>query len=179
MKSVGGVKSVVFGGLPTYGPMQVVSGTRGANVFTWNGLDELAENFRLAANYSSSEVLNITQEDLEPLPPPLSELRYDGANSSRFNKLDIVRKGDDTSLQFIYEPAVCRIFYTREMIMDQTQVWLAGAKVASGDMSMCVMGSTNQMGSGQEVVTTSPGFDNSFQAAKNGVWAGNETWGTP
>jgi hypothetical protein len=31
MKTEAGVKSVGFGGVPAYGPMQAVSGTRGSN----------------------------------------------------------------------------------------------------------------------------------------------------
>lgn len=41
------------------------------------------------------------------------------------NSRDGIREGDTTQtpLQFVYEPADCRIYYTHEMVVDQEAVW--------------------------------------------------------
>lgn len=90
--------------------------------------------------------------------------------------LDQVRADDpsNTPFGFQYEPADCRLFHTWEMILDQSEVWMAAAKVSGGDFGACVKGSTGQ----KVLITESPGFNNSFQAAVKGVWSANGTWGS-
>ena len=58
------------------------------------------------------------------------------------NSRDGLRQGDDTQtpLQFRYEPADCRIYYTPEMVVDVTAVWKSVADTAFYGVSHCVAG---------------------------------------
>ena len=177
--TVGGVTTVSVGGVPTYGPMQAIGGTRGANVYPWEVIDSIVTKFRegAAALPDVAPKEGLTKEVLDSFPPPLANLSYAYEGRNKVNVVDILRPGSDVATQFAFQPADCRLFYTKEMILDRTKLWLAAAKVGSGDLSMCVKGSTNQKGRGSDVYTTSPGFNNSFEAAVKGRWLGNETWG--
>jgi len=59
------------------------------------------------------------------------------------NARDGIRKGDagQTPLQFVYQPADCRIYYTPEMVIDETAVWKTVADTAFNGISHCVAGS--------------------------------------
>ena len=61
------------------------------------------------------------------------------------NIADNIRLGDETEtpLQFIFQAADCRLFYTPEMMFDATVAWRAAARVLNGDFSACVEDSTN------------------------------------
>ncbi|OCL02172.1 hypothetical protein AOQ84DRAFT_424190 [Glonium stellatum] len=123
MKTDGGVRSVAVGGLPEYGPMQTVSGTRGS---------------------SGLASLNVTTTDLENLPETLDNSYYN-IRQGRFNALDEIRKSlPDDPLQMMYQAADCRLFYTQPMIRDLSVLWREAAKLLDGDWSMCVPGSLNQ-----------------------------------
>jgi hypothetical protein len=52
MRTEAGVKSVVFGGVPLYGPMQAVSGTRGSNEIALNSIISLIDSVFIARNKS-------------------------------------------------------------------------------------------------------------------------------
>lgn len=52
----------------------------------------------------------------------------------------------ETPLQFVYEAAECRLFYTFENYLQQQTVWQAAAKAMFGDFG-CVDGSTGGKGS--------------------------------
>lgn len=56
------------------------------------------------------------------------------------NSRDGIRKGDptETPLQFVYEPANCRIYYTPEMAVDQTAAWKTVADTAFRGINHCV-----------------------------------------
>ena len=58
------------------------------------------------------------------------------------NARDGIREGDETQtpLQFIYEPADCRIYYTPEMAVDQTAAWKTVADTAFNGINHCVAG---------------------------------------
>jgi hypothetical protein len=159
MKLNGGVKSVVVGGLPTDGPMQTVSGTRGCSVQTWGLMDTFSSGLQ-EERPATLRRLGITEDDVATLPTPLSNATWLGADAAAYNALDIVNPdNEDAPRQFVYEGANCRLFYTPDMIRDVTQLWRAAAKYADGDESMCVSGSVDAPGSGaNETFTESPGF---------------------
>ena len=46
-----------------------------------------------------------------------------------------------TPLQFVYEAADCRLWYTPKMINDITEIWRVAARAAWNDSSICVSGS--------------------------------------
>ena len=58
------------------------------------------------------------------------------------NSRDGIRKGDEdqTPLQFVYEPADCRIYYTPAMAVDQAAAWKTVADTAFNGINNCVAG---------------------------------------
>lgn len=64
------------------------------------------------------------------------------SSASVANVRDGIREGDasQTPLQFVYEPADCRIYYTPEMTVDITAAWRAVADSAFNGINHCVAG---------------------------------------
>lgn len=71
-----------------------------------------------------------------------SDLPLYRATNYLTNARDGIREGDETQtpLQFIYEPADCRVYYTPEMAVDQTAAWKTVADTAFNGISHCVAG---------------------------------------
>lgn len=166
MKKHGGVKSVVVGGIPQHGPMQAVSGTRGPNTITMSLLTTIIDQVRGLQGIEGfsmlMEDLNITSEDIESLPPSLTEAPWN-VRGGNVNTLDIVRPdSDDPDMpwQFAYEAADCRLFYTAPMIRDMTELYHVVASYANGNDSVCVPGSTDGHGlPPKSIFVEDPGFD--------------------
>lgn len=123
-----GVRSVVVGGLPAKGPMQSPSGSRGAAYYTSDRLDANI-NYAAQINSTASGFLPSRQEDVF-----ITRLGI--------NLLDQIRKGENIPLQFVYEAADCRIFYTPETIYNYTNLWNYAADAIWSKPSLCVEGST-------------------------------------
>ncbi|GME24189.1 putative peptidase s41 family protein [Neofusicoccum parvum] len=125
-----GVRTVVAGGSPSPGPMQAASGTRGARLYSADLLDIDIEWVW--------EVDNTTHASLpEVRDPGIQTISYAGLNLR-----DQVRAGSDVPLQFLYQAAHCRIYYTLANVYNTTRLWLDAAAAAWDDASLCVDGST-------------------------------------
>ncbi|KAL9096766.1 MAG: hypothetical protein Q9165_001254 [Trypethelium subeluteriae] len=123
-----GVKTVVAGGLPQDGPMQAVGGTRGSEQYDYHQIDN---DFALAPRLDSSlkhTFPNRTQ------PIWVVELSV--------NLRDQFRLGNDEPLQFKYQPASCRIYYTFDTFNNYTNLWNRAADAIWIDQDICVKGST-------------------------------------
>ncbi|KAF2481218.1 hypothetical protein BDY17DRAFT_229865, partial [Neohortaea acidophila] len=129
MKEQGNVGQVVFGGRAQTGPMQGVGGTKGANEY---GFDLLLQDFQLAYNLSSaSQQVAWDQQWGQAIAGIVQAVTRatqssEGANA-HVNFRNNIRKGDETltPLQFVYEAANCRLFYTAAQIENQALVWKA------------------------------------------------------
>ncbi|CAG9982358.1 unnamed protein product, partial [Clonostachys byssicola] len=164
MKTDAGVKSVAVGGIPQYGPMQGVSGTRGSSFLPfvyYSGLMETINNVLNSLGDQASASLRrwgVSVDDVQALPRPISTspLSIEGG----VNALDMIRVSDrDAPLQFTYQASDCRLFHTFDTAHDIRVLWRTAAKVAGGDMSACVPGSTNAPGSSSNVTLLSnPGY---------------------
>ncbi|KAF2831214.1 hypothetical protein CC86DRAFT_366632 [Ophiobolus disseminans] len=126
-----GVRTVTVGGRPTTGPMQGVAGSRGARVYEATELDD---DF----SFVSEHVQNDTAAAL--LPSRLDTGMW--VTTAGINIRDQVRANDPTPLQFKYEAADCRIYYTLDNIYNMTRLWHDAAKATWDDRSFCVSGST-------------------------------------
>jgi len=148
MKNQGGVNQIVFGGVPRTGPMQGVSGSKGSQVYTWSQVYGEAE--RAFINLPQANQIALNNTDLGKLvytTRPLARTAYgsSGSSASVINLRDNIREGDKsaTPLNFVYEAADCRLFYTADMIRDPTAVWKKTVDANWGDMGkLCVEGST-------------------------------------
>ena len=64
--------------------------------------------------------------------------------SANVNLHNSVRVNDESStpLQFIYDAADCRLFFTKEMFTDMSKIWEKTRRFMVGDDEICVKGST-------------------------------------
>lgn len=136
-----GVRTVVVGGRPTAGPMQAASGTRGARVYSADALDsdfEFASSVNQTANSSLPQVRDSGMFTI-----------YAG-----FNLRDQIRPNDTEPLQFKYEAADCRLYYTLANVYNMSQLWRDTARAIWDDPSLCVADSTGYTTSGSNTTHT-------------------------
>ncbi|EKG16094.1 Peptidase S41 [Macrophomina phaseolina MS6] len=126
-----GVRTIVAGGRPSAGPMQAASGTRGARLYSADLIDADID-WVLSVDNSTAGSLPATRD-------PGMQTSYAGLNLR-----DQVREGDAAGvpLQFMYQAAHCRIYYTIHNVYNMTRLWLDAAAAAWDDDSLCVDGST-------------------------------------
>lgn len=154
LKTQLGVRSLAVGGRRQTGPMQGVGGTKGSQVQTMLQLYSVvgiaasaagfAAQLALLQDYGSEEgnLLQITQAVLSRAHKVVES----GGATGTVNFQNHIRQGDEgrRPLQFVYEAADCRIFYTAEMFARQEVLWTRAAEVMwrEGGMEGCVRGST-------------------------------------
>ena len=124
-----GVRTVVAGGRPEMGPMQAVGGTRGAQAYTSVDLDE---------DIDVAEILNDTVTNILP-DRSVGNL----VNFAEFNIKDAVREGESFPLQFAYEAATCRIFYTQHTVYNYINLWNYVTDAIWRNPFLCIDGSAN------------------------------------
>lgn len=127
-----GVKTVVAGGRPQPGPMQFASGARGASLYTAAELDDDIEGALVIADY----IDNTTESTLPRVRETGMSVQY-----ATINLRDQIRKDEKVPMQFKYEAADCRIYYTFANLYNTTQLWRDVAATMT-DKSRCVEGST-------------------------------------
>ncbi|KAH8730155.1 hypothetical protein GQ44DRAFT_607285 [Phaeosphaeriaceae sp. PMI808] len=147
LKNIAGVKAVTVGGRPENRPIQTITGSKGGEVIPMFTFPQYAGNM---INISTSIGLASAKNDatLATLANvPRIAVRV-GDASSRVQSQDQVRKGDKTAtpLQFIYEAADCKIFYTAETYADPDAAWKQAWNAIQDD-SKCVSGSTKHKSS--------------------------------
>ena len=148
-----GVKTIAVGGLPQLlGPMQTVGGTRGARDYDADQLD---------LDIFGAENLNSTLAS--QLPDRNVEFYVDDAN---FNLQDQIRRGEEFPLQFAYEAAQCRIYYTLASVFNFTELWQHAARATWTDPALCVKYSADHpSATSKKTDTTGP------TAADKASWA--------
>jgi hypothetical protein len=121
-----GVQVVAMGGRPNDDIIQAVGGTKGANNWAWSDIAITVLDL-----YSRSDAATKAEWQKGEMSQFNSYLpfkrAYDG--DPQLNMRDAVREGDDSGvpLQFKYEPADCRLYYTADMMLDMTSMWQAAA----------------------------------------------------
>jgi hypothetical protein len=129
-----GVRVVVAGGRPSTGPMQAPSGSRGALIYTTYELDSdisFAQTLLQQQGSSNATFLPNRTETLEVY-----------VTFASINLRDEVRRGETIPLQFAYEAADCRIFYTPQTVYNYTALWQYAADAIWNNSTLCVAGST-------------------------------------
>ncbi|KAF4628445.1 hypothetical protein G7Y89_g9714 [Cudoniella acicularis] len=146
LKTIAGVKQLALGGRPVTGLMQSVSGVRGSQVYAIASIAQTAVEV-IQLNASAAAVL-----------PPISDppIAIDPAKSE-FNIRNQIRKGsENVPLQFTYQAADCRLFYTGAMLADYTVLWQAAADAIWGNTTLCVQGSTGHPSAGNVTWVNAP-----------------------
>ncbi|KAL3477527.1 hypothetical protein BJX99DRAFT_257343 [Aspergillus californicus] len=123
-----GVRTVVVGGQPRHGPMQAPSGTRGAAVYNARRIDRDIST-ALQADRSARGLFPDRTHDFF-------------TTALTINLRDQIRAGNDDAssvpLQFRYEAADCRIFYTPSTWYNYTNLWTYAADAIWSDSRLCV-----------------------------------------
>lgn len=141
-----GVQTVVVGGRPSTGPMQAPAGTRGAQVYTLGPLDgdlDADIAFAISINATIAASFPNTAEEIQ-------------INFASLNLRNQIRPNETTPLQFVYEAADCRIFYTLLNAYNYTKLWHDAANAIWTTPSLCVQGSTGYATNGTSSDTTGP-----------------------
>ena len=124
MKNQGGVKSFAFGGRPQPGPMQALGGVKGQMVagdgqfeLQYKTANEVAENAVRDGHPVLSEEQQKRLKELTPKPDD-AKARITGLSRFDVNLINGYAPGQEhIPLQFVYEPAGCRLFFTAENIV--------------------------------------------------------------
>lgn len=148
LKNIAGVKAVTVGGRPENKPIETVAGTKGGEVIPLIRFSQYAKvtlQFSTTAGLSSVQSNNATLSAVANVPNIAIRV---GDSFTRAQSQDQIRKGDETAtpLQYIYEAADCRIFYTAKSYADPVEAWKQ-AWSAYSDNSKCVEGSTGDKSS--------------------------------
>ncbi|KAF1951679.1 hypothetical protein CC80DRAFT_480477 [Byssothecium circinans] len=143
MRQRAGVKFISLGGRAKPGITQAVGGVKGTNNYPHSHIQEtvkIALN-ELTTSTTDAEALYKTQ--LGEYADNTHFHRAAAGTKPNVNFRDGIREGDksETPLQFIYEPSDCRIFYTKAMTVDVTEIWKAVVDSAFGGKNHCIAGS--------------------------------------
>ncbi|PYH89215.1 hypothetical protein BO71DRAFT_444721 [Aspergillus ellipticus CBS 707.79] len=132
-KNLGHVKSIVFGGRPHPGPMQAIGGSKGSQSL---GLDGIVSIGQTAMQYAPTEEI---RSRLDQAFPNYDRLPF-SVSGTNLNFKSAYRPGEDVvPLQFVYEKADCRRFYTFENVVRPASIWVDAARTVWGGTG-CVGG---------------------------------------
>ncbi|KAF2185635.1 hypothetical protein K469DRAFT_750346 [Zopfia rhizophila CBS 207.26] len=146
LKNIAGIKAVVVGGRAKEAPMQTVSGTKGGEVTSLYALPKYANDIINATDaIGASSLWDTSIVDLALTSQALIRV---GDVQTRLETQIQIRKGDTTGtpLEFIYEAADCKIFYTMDTLFHPEEAWMAAWR-AFTDSKHCVKGSTGDKSS--------------------------------
>ena len=161
MTNVGGVRSLAFGGRPKKEPMQIMGGVRGAQSAQFSLIETFVNtaNQLFEENGETSSGLNETW----PIPTANFPLRLGSGNINLRNAYQ--DDNSDLPLQFEYQAADCRLFFTYDNVMNPGTTWSAAKDAIWGDAG-CVDGSTGGQGSKEDHDSQSDGNDDDGKKPK-------------
>jgi hypothetical protein len=142
-----GVKTIAMGGRSNKNPIQAIGGVKGVNNYQFSFIQAAAQNAVLYNPALNSSVLKRDYYD---------DLPFQRSAASGVNVRDGVSRNDSSglALQFVYEEADCRLYYTPEMTTDITSLWKAAANAQWSNSGKCVSdGGYGQKRSFHEVTT--------------------------
>ncbi|KAK3074426.1 hypothetical protein LTR53_003157 [Teratosphaeriaceae sp. CCFEE 6253] len=162
MRQQGGVKTIALGGRPTRDIIQAVGGVKGTNSYPWDYiLTGVSVPFQYQYLHDAAYYNTTALGEYSTLP-------FYRATNAVVNARDGIREGDEgqTPLQFVYEPADCRVYYTPEMVVDVTAVWKTVADTAFNGVSHCVAGQYgNSTGANKRALRSKHGIRRDLDSA--------------
>lgn len=146
----GGVKTIAMGGRSNKNPIQAIGGVKGVNNYAFGYIQSAAQ---VAIRYDPSLNSSFLRTDY------YNDIPFMRGSSYGVNNRDGLRQNDTSgiALQFIYEEADCRLYYTPEMTVDITALWKAAADAQWGNSGKCVSGGGYGQKRNVEEVTTKLG----------------------
>lgn len=130
MTQQGGVKTIAFGGRANARKIQAIGGVKGANVFQWTFIQSFS---------ATAVTLNKTLQSSDLKEYNVGKA-INRAYATGLNVRDALRMGDDSgiALQFKYQEADCRLYFTPEMTVNAAAIWKAAADAQWRDPSRCI-----------------------------------------
>ncbi|KAJ4423996.1 hypothetical protein N0V82_001243 [Gnomoniopsis sp. IMI 355080] len=137
------VKTVAVGGRPQTGPMQSVGGVEGAQVFELEDIGQAASAaLFLATPDQKAQLGNNSELAILAEGYALDRAATPGGAGAVNGKNAFSHTDAKTPLQFLNQPANCKIFYTKDMIYGPEATWKRAADAAFNDPNQfCVEGS--------------------------------------
>jgi hypothetical protein len=138
MRRQAGVKAIAMGGRPNKDIIQAVGGTKGSHNWQWKDVLWFVLSMHEKANSTLKE--RWAGKELGKFNTFLP-LRVASETSPGLNMRDGVQScGDATPLQFVVEPADCRLFYTPKMVVDLAEMWKVAVDAKWLGKRRCVAG---------------------------------------
>lgn len=139
-----GVKTIAMGGRHNSKKIQAVGGVKGSNNYAFTYLQSMASS---AIRISTGELAEILKNSVLDSMLKVTSVFYRSSATPAVNVRDALGYNDDSgvALQFKYEEADCRLYYTPEMTVDATAVWKAAADAQWGNSGKCI-GNTSGYG---------------------------------
>jgi hypothetical protein len=145
--------------------VQAIGGTKGSLSTGYQELSVLSQNVQtFLSEYIPKDLIDASNETM----PGLSYLPLgspDALKTFSVNSRDNIPQGDDSGipLQFIFEPADCRIFYTAETVVSPANLWSQVHDIA-WDEGACAWG-----GMAKNVSTNGTAYGPSSGPSNNGT----------
>ena len=132
------VATIVVGGRPTTGPMQAVGGVEGAQVFPMSDIGTAAAAAMALSPPDRQEEMQ--GSELAILAEGYALSRASSPTSGSVNGKNAFSSHDSkTPLEFLYQAANCRFFYTPDMVGAPAEVWKRAADATWKDPArLCV-----------------------------------------
>ncbi|KAI1091501.1 hypothetical protein F5B19DRAFT_483898 [Rostrohypoxylon terebratum] len=168
-----GIKTVTAGGRPQLGQMQSIGGTEGSQVLQLSEINQIS-SLAISAVTDPDQVKELQASELGVLAQGYAVRRaLDPTSPGSVNFKNAFAPSDSqTPLQFLYEAANCRFFYTPEMITSAELTWQYAVNATWTDpATYCVEGS-------MVPVKTSRTVDPAFQSLSVANTGSNGTDGT-
>jgi hypothetical protein len=150
MTNIGGVRTLSFGGQPNDKPMQIMGGVRGIQVLDFSAIYSFVRKAQ-SLFLNNPQVFDFISQDevetfIDAAPRPLAEFPI-VLNYGQVNFFNSYQKGNDNlPLQFQYQAADCRLYYTADNVFHPETTW-ESAKAAIWGNRSCIEGSTGGKGS--------------------------------
>lgn len=130
-----GVKTIAMGGRSTKDAIQAIGGVKGVNNYQFGYIQSAAQ---YAMRWNSA----MKDTALSGFNNDMPYYRAAAGVSPGVNVRDGLSQNDTAgyALQFVYEEADCRLYYTPEMTVDMTALWKAAADAQWGQGGKCVAG---------------------------------------
>ncbi|KAF3038478.1 hypothetical protein E8E12_004490 [Didymella heteroderae] len=131
LREQGRIQTIAIGGRPVHGPMQGVGGSKGSQVIRFQSLLAFAnstininaalDNARTFDESTATGRIVRAEQVFKRVARGDADTPYLGS----VNSLNNLREGDETNtpLEFVYEAADCKLFYTRETWSDPRALW--------------------------------------------------------
>lgn len=132
LKAFANVQFIAIGGRPQTGPMQAIGGVKGVQIFPFSDFyNKWVDLFQDPSNHWLKEANGTIWENFTYEPYLRTfELQGGGVNGRNHFRIN---DETNTPLQFVYEAADCRMWFTWEMLYDPVFLWNRVATMAFRD----------------------------------------------